>query len=151
MAVSSGELMTAQKEPNTSRRLLLDGIHHVKIPVSNLARSRAWYEQVFGFDIEVEFTDEDDGVVRGVAGTIPGLGGTRFALRENADTAQRLAGFDPIAFAVPDRAAIDQWVAHIEAEGIQHSPLSRATMGWIVSFRDPDGLELRLYSRSLDG
>jgi catechol 2,3-dioxygenase-like lactoylglutathione lyase family enzyme len=146
----SGDLMTAHKGPNTSPRLLLDGIHHLKMPVSNLARSRVWYERVFGFAIEVEFTDQDDGVVRGVAGTMPGLSGTRFALRENADTAERLAGFDPIAFAVRDRATIDQWVAHIEAEGIRHSTVSRATMGWIVSFCDPDGVELRLYSRSLD-
>jgi catechol 2,3-dioxygenase-like lactoylglutathione lyase family enzyme len=31
------------------------GIHHVKLPVSDLARSREWYERVLGFTVEREF------------------------------------------------------------------------------------------------
>jgi len=134
----------------TTSRPVLDGIHHVKIPVSDLARSRAWYERVLGFEVEAEFADDHDGVVRGVAGTAPGLGRTRLALRENAEAAAGFAGFDPIAFAVSGRAGIDHWIGQLDAEGVTHSPVSRATIGWILSFHDPDGVELRLYSRSLD-
>jgi catechol 2,3-dioxygenase-like lactoylglutathione lyase family enzyme len=47
------------------------GIHHVKLPVSDLARSREWYERVLAFTVEREFPD-DDGVVRGVGGRLPG-------------------------------------------------------------------------------
>lgn len=39
----------------------LQGMFAVKLPVSDLTRSRAWYEQVFGFVPEIEFPD-DDGV-----------------------------------------------------------------------------------------
>jgi catechol 2,3-dioxygenase-like lactoylglutathione lyase family enzyme len=46
------------------------GIHHLKLPVSDLARSREWYEPVLGYTVEREFPD-DDGVVRGVAGGCP--------------------------------------------------------------------------------
>ena len=42
------------------------GIHHVKIPVSDLTKSRAWYERVFGFRGMWEYT-ADEGTVRGVA------------------------------------------------------------------------------------
>ena len=35
--------------------------------------SREWYEKVFGLTLEFEFPD-DDGVVRGVAYSAPGLG-----------------------------------------------------------------------------
>lgn len=42
------------------------GVHHVKVPVVNLARSREWYERLFGVEALIEFPDED-GVVRGVA------------------------------------------------------------------------------------
>ena len=31
------------------------GIHHVKLPVSDLARSREWYERVLGLTVEREF------------------------------------------------------------------------------------------------
>ena len=45
----------------------LSDVHHLKIPVSDLTRSRQWYEQVLGLRVTTEFRD-DDGVVRGLAG-----------------------------------------------------------------------------------
>lgn len=60
----------------------LAGIHHVKIPVTELSRSLEWYGKVFGFRVAYEFP-EADGVVRGVAGVMPGLGETMVAFRVN--------------------------------------------------------------------
>jgi catechol 2,3-dioxygenase-like lactoylglutathione lyase family enzyme len=42
------------------------GLHHVKVPVSDLPRSRDWHERLLGVRLAVEFRD-DDGAVRGVA------------------------------------------------------------------------------------
>jgi catechol 2,3-dioxygenase-like lactoylglutathione lyase family enzyme len=53
----------------------LAGIFALKLPVRNLAASRCWYEAVFGLELEFEFPD-DDGVVRGVVYSVPGLGDT---------------------------------------------------------------------------
>jgi catechol 2,3-dioxygenase-like lactoylglutathione lyase family enzyme len=128
---------------------VLDGIHHVKIPVTDLVRSRAWYERVFGLEVRMEFQD-DDGVVRGVAGDAPGLGDTSLSLRQQPQAAAALAGFDPVSFGVADRAAIGEWMDRLDAVGVAHSQPIHARIGWIVSFHDPDGLELRLYSRTLD-
>jgi catechol 2,3-dioxygenase-like lactoylglutathione lyase family enzyme len=128
----------------------LVGIHHLKLPVSDLSRSLSWYQKVLGFTVDLEFPD-DDGVVRGVAGSIPGVDGTGFALRENPDAARGFTGFDPIAFAIADEAAAHSWVARLDELGIEHSPVIEATIGWIVSFHDPDGTELRLYSFARHG
>jgi catechol 2,3-dioxygenase-like lactoylglutathione lyase family enzyme len=49
------------------------GVHHIKLPVSDLARSREWYERVLGYTVEREFPD-GDGVVHGVGGRLPGAG-----------------------------------------------------------------------------
>lgn len=81
----------------------LAGVHHVKIPVTDLARSRDWYGRVFGFRVTWEFPDEE-GVARGVAGEVPGFGDTILALRENPQAARGSKGFDPVGFAVADRA-----------------------------------------------
>jgi catechol 2,3-dioxygenase-like lactoylglutathione lyase family enzyme len=124
----------------------LDGIHHVKFPVRDLARSRAWYEQVFGLEVSAEFADAADGVVRGVAGTVPGLERSGIALRENEAAAAGVSGYDPIAFGVADRAALESWIGHLDRLGVPHSPMIEASAGWIISFHDPDGTELRLYS-----
>jgi catechol 2,3-dioxygenase-like lactoylglutathione lyase family enzyme len=122
---------------------VLVGIHHVKFPVTDLARSRAWYEELFGLTPEMEFPD-DDGVVRGVA--YEPTAGVAIALRENPAAARGIAGFDPVSFAIADRAAADAWVARLDERGIEHSPVIDATVGWLVVFHDPDGTELHLYS-----
>lgn len=126
----------------------LDGVFGVKFPVRDLTASRAWYERLFELSPLFEFPDED-GVVRGVVYAAAGLGKTSFALRERADVAG-LSGFDPVNFGVQDKAAIDAWVEHLTMLGIEYQ-LVLATIGWLVIFHDPDGLEIHLYSREGHG
>ncbi|MFI5709310.1 VOC family protein [Kribbella sp. NPDC051620] len=126
----------------------LDGIFGVKLPVRDLAVSREWYEKVFELTLQFEFPDEE-GVVRGVAYEAAGLGNSGLALRERPDIAG-LSGFDPVLFGVKDKAAVDAWQEHLTALGIEHR-LIMATIGWLVVFHDPDGLEIHLYSRESHG
>ena len=123
----------------------LAGLHHVKLPVSDLRRSVEWYRRVLDLVVEYEFPDED-GVVRGVAGRVPGLGDCGFALRENPESARGFRGFDPLCFGIADQAAAQAWAAKLDDLGIEHSPVIEATIGWIVSCHDPDGTEIRFYS-----
>ena len=128
----------------------LVGVHHVKFPVSDLKVSTAWYERVLGFRVEIEFADQD-GTVRGVAGSAPGLGAVGLALRENPEVAKGISGYDPVSFGIADRAAAEAWVAWLDELGIDHSPVIDATIGWIVNFHDPDGTNIRLYSFAAHG
>ncbi|MFC1439847.1 VOC family protein [Streptacidiphilus sp. N1-10] len=128
----------------------LSGIHHVKIPVTDLTRSVDWYARVFGLDVTMEFPDAD-GVVRGVAGLVPGLGDVLLGLRVNREAAEGCKGFDPVSFAVDDRADIEAWAAHLDGLGVEHSPLIEASVGWLLVFDDPDGLQLHLYSWAAHG
>lgn len=129
---------------------VLTGIFAVKFPVTDLPRSRTWYADVFGVEWEYEFPD-DDGVVRGVAGPVPGLDGVGIALRENPAVARGIAGFDPVIFAVADRAAVEAWAHHLDGLGIAHSPVIEATIGYLLAFHDPDGTEIHLYSTQQHG
>jgi catechol 2,3-dioxygenase-like lactoylglutathione lyase family enzyme len=124
---------------------MLAGVHHVKFPVTDVERSRAWYEQVFGLQVDLEFPDES-GVVRGVGGRVPGLGDCGIALRENADAAGALKGFDPVSFGVRDRNAMQAWMEHLDDCGVPHSPLIEASVGYLLVFDDPDGTSIHLYS-----
>lgn len=128
----------------------LAGVHHVKIPVTDLARSRDWYGRVFGFRVTWEFPDEE-GVARGVAGEVPGFGDTILALRENPQAARGSKGFDPVGFAVADRADAQAWATHLDTLGIPHSPVIEASMGWLLVFNDPDGIEMHLYTWARHG
>jgi catechol 2,3-dioxygenase-like lactoylglutathione lyase family enzyme len=131
------------------------GIRHVKLPASDLTRSREWYQRVLGYTVEWEFPD-GDGVVRGVGGRLPGAG-VLVGLRQNAQAAAGNAGFDPVGFAIADRAAAEAWIAHFDALGVRHSGIRNATprdqpgrRGWAVDVYDPDGLTVRLYSTGHD-
>jgi catechol 2,3-dioxygenase-like lactoylglutathione lyase family enzyme len=126
----------------------LSGVFAVKFPVRDLAASRGWYERVFDLELLFDFPDED-GTVRGAAYTVPGLGDTGIALRERADVAG-MSGFDPVIFAVADKAAIDAWAAKLDGLDVPYE-VGLGTIGWVLVFHDPDGLEIHLYSREHHG
>jgi catechol 2,3-dioxygenase-like lactoylglutathione lyase family enzyme len=120
------------------------GVHHVKIPLSDLVRSRAWYERVFDLAVLMEFRDEHDGVVRGVS--YRSKGDLTLALREHAAAAKGIAGFDFFAIMLHGRSDIDAWAARLDALGVGHSELIDAPIGFIMTFDDPDGIQLRFYT-----
>ena len=122
------------------------GVFGVKLPVSDLARSRQWYERVFGFTVALEFPDHE-GVVRGVAGSLPGLGDTSISLRENRPVAAALAGYDILHLSVASRDELENWAAKLDRLTVEHSAIMDATSHWLLSVVDPDRLEVRLHSR----
>jgi len=122
----------------------LDGIHHVKLPVRDLSRSRAWYESRLGYQTATEFFE--DGALMGVALSHPN-GGPTLALRLNPELAARAAGFDYFAIGVPTKAALETLAERLTALGEQHAGVHFATVGWILPHsHDPDGHEIRFYT-----
>lgn len=127
----------------------LAGIHHVKFPVTDLPRSVEWYSRVFGLEVQLEFRDDDDGPVMGVV--FEPSAGVWVALRHNPEAARGIAGFDPVALGVADRAELESWAAHLDALGVEHSPIIEASIGWLLVFHDPDGIEHHLYTMAGHG
>jgi catechol-2,3-dioxygenase len=119
------------------------GIHHVKLPVSDVKVSGDWYRRVLGFSHEMDFVE--DGQVMGVSLQAPN-GRVRLALRQAPERVAALSGFDPIAWAVETRDDLEGWAAHLDREGVKHGPIIQATIGWIIPFADPDGREVKLYT-----
>lgn len=119
----------------------------VKLPVADLAVSLEFYRSVFGFAPWIEFPD-DAGVVRGVAGDLPGCDGG-LALRETPE-AHSQPGLE-LLLGVADRAAIEEWAAHLDGLGLAHSPVIDASVGWLLVFHDPDGHEIHLYTEARHG
>ncbi len=52
-----------------------------------------------------------------------------------------------VTYAVPTRADLRAWVDHLDALGVENSGALRGIIGWVLVFRDPDGLAVRLYTR----
>ena len=121
-------------------------VTHVAVTVSDLDRSVAWYEQLFGAKAVL---DEDTGPFRHV---VWALGGTLLGLHafpdlENSDAFnERRPGLDHIAFGCANRGELEQWAARLDELGIEHGPIKHAGYGSGVSFRDPDNIALEFFA-----
>jgi catechol 2,3-dioxygenase-like lactoylglutathione lyase family enzyme len=122
----------------------LAGIHHLKLPVTDLATSREWYRSRLGYQLQIEFVEE--GRLMGCALEHPN-GGPPLALRLDPVRARAAAGFDYFAIGVPDKEAIDQLADRLNALGERHAGVHWASIGWILpDLHDPDGHEVRFYT-----
>jgi catechol 2,3-dioxygenase-like lactoylglutathione lyase family enzyme len=122
----------------------LAGIHHVKLPVRDLARSREWYESRLGYRPAIEFVE--DGVLMGLVMMHPN-GGPDFAIRLDPERAAAAAGWDYFSIGVSSKEAMDALAARLTALGEHHAGVHFATIGWILpDLHDPDGHEVRFYT-----
>lgn len=127
------------------------GLHHLKLCVSDLERSARWYGAVLGAGRVSELDHRrPDGTLFSVVLDVPHLP-CRLELRLDPATARALDGNELLTLAVEDRAAVDEWIAHLDGLGVRHSPPVVAMVGWVLVVPDPDGLRLRLYTTEPHG
>lgn len=129
------------------------GFAHIRLTVTDLVRSRAFYDQLFGWDVAYEVpADADDatkqalgflfgGLIYAVPGGLVGLrpvapGGDAFD--------ENRVGLDHLALSVGSRADLDAAVEALEALGAPHEQVKDLGQVLILEFRDPDGIALEL-------
>ena len=123
----------------------LAGVHHLKLPVTDLARSREWYHSRLGYELRAEMIEQ--GQLMGIAMGHPN-GGPALALRLDPERARAAAGFDYFAIGAPDKAAIEDLAGRLTALGEEHAGVHWASIGWILPWlHDPDGHEVRFYTQ----
>jgi catechol 2,3-dioxygenase-like lactoylglutathione lyase family enzyme len=124
---------------------MMNGFHHVKLPVSEVAVSRDWYRRVLGFRVDMEFVE--DNVLMGIA-LIDSTGTVCLALRRDPDRVAAWSGFDPIAIAVTTRDQVQAWRQRLDDLDQPHGGVITGHNGGsvLVGLHDPDGIEIRLYA-----
>ncbi len=121
-------------------------ITHVALTVSNLERSRSWYQQLFGSDPVI---DEDTGpfhhVVWLMGGTLVGI--HHFPdLKSTEPFDERRPGLDHLAFGCANRSELEDWERRLNQLGITNGGIVDAPYGSGVSFRDPDNIALEFFA-----
>jgi glyoxylase I family protein len=131
------------------------GFAHVRLTVTDIARSKAFYDQVFGWPAAVDASDSVDepGVKQSpekfYGGTVYQTPqGTLFGLRPVGSSAfdPNDTGLDHVSFAVASRADLESAAAALDGAGItrgQIIDLTAAGMA-ILSFQDPDDINIEL-------
>ena len=121
----------------------LNGIHHLKVHVTDVRRSARWYERTLGYEPVMEFVEGSRLVGYGMSHS---NGGTLLTLRLDPEQAQKTAGWVYFEMGVPDTAALKDLAARLDGLGIGHGPVARTPIGWILpGVFDPDGHEMRFY------
>lgn len=122
----------------------LSQIKHVKLPVSDLRRSTAWYRSLFDLALVAEFVE--DGDVRGVQLEDRDAGfGIALRQADYCAGSPRLAGFDVFALLAPTDAMVDAVAQRCDRLGIAHAPVQRIP-GFVTGLEipDPDGTVVRI-------
>ncbi|MEB4212304.1 VOC family protein [Mycobacterium sp. 94-17] len=126
-------------------------IAHVRLTVTDIERSRQFYESVFGWPVLLEIPDNADESTRNQLGFLFGgvvydLGGTLLGLRPVA--ADRFdedrVGLDHIAFRLAGKDELDSAATHLDELGVAHEPIKDIGPSYILEFRDPDNIALEL-------
>lgn len=118
---------------------------HVAVTVTDLDRSREWYQSLFG---SAPVLDEDTGAFHHVVWL---MGGTLFGIHKHPSGGgqpfdERNPGLDHVAWGCANRAALEEWQKHLDSLGIAHGGIVDAPYGSGLSFRDPDNLPLEFFA-----
>lgn len=126
-------------------------IAHVRLTVTDIERSRQFYESVFGWPVLLEVPENADEATRNqlsflYGGVIYDLGGTLLALRPVATDRfhEDRAGLDHIAFRLGSKAELDSAATHLDELGVGHEAIKDIGPSYILEFRDPDNIALEL-------
>jgi catechol-2,3-dioxygenase len=121
----------------------LNGIHHLKVHVTDVYRSALWYQSRLGYRPAIEFVEGEAVVGYGLDHP---RGGTLLTLRLDPDQAAKTAGWVYFEMGVPDKAGLDELARHLDELGEGHGPVVQTPIGWLLpGLHDPDGHEMRFY------
>ncbi len=131
------------------------GYAHVRLTVTDIARSRAFYEQVFAFPVAMEIPPDANADTAASLGFLFGgviyqCGTGLLGLRPVAPDGDRFdedrVGLDHLSFAAADRAALETAAALLDSLAIDHSGVKDLGQFCLLEFRDPDGIALELFA-----
>ncbi|MGX7677753.1 VOC family protein [Jatrophihabitans sp. DSM 45814] len=131
---------------------MIADIHHIGLTVRDVELSAAWYVAVLGFFRDGEYASPD-GARRKIFLRHSGLR-ARLGLTEHRGASQEAfdetrVGLDHLAFAVADRAELDDWERRLAAAGVRYSPIAPANSipgAALLVLRDPDNIQLELFA-----
>jgi glyoxylase I family protein len=121
-------------------------VHHLRLTVADVARSRAFYTEVLGFQVVMEL---NPGVFLSNGAVGLGLGPSPDPARAPAGDRfdENRVGLDHLSFGVGGRAELEAAARALDARGVPRGEvkdLGPAFGLYVLAFRDPDNIQLEL-------
>jgi glyoxylase I family protein len=140
--------------------LPLGSVKYVRILVSDVERSKAFYTDVLGFQIDRDSIPprEREGGKTQLGGVIMSYDGMLFGLRPVPGGSIRRSALAPgeldrLAFNVASRADLERAQQMLDERGVEHGPIEEVPAFGVCYFAlfDPDGLAFELVAPLSDG
>jgi glyoxylase I family protein len=130
-------------------------IHHLRLTVTDLDRSRQFYTELLGFDVAVESPPADDPAATETfkilfGGVVMTRGNLIMGLRPMAASGDRFdpnrVGLDHLSFSVASREDLEHALRLFDERGIPRGQITTLPAFGIdvLPFEDPDGVQLEL-------
>ena len=123
-------------------------ISHVSFSARDADASAEWWSRVFGLT-EIDRTEGDGW--KGILLIHPATATIIEFQQHDANGGEPFdpvrTGFDHMGLKVDDRAALEEWQAHFEQSGVTHTPIVDREYGSVLTFKDPDGIQLEMFYR----
>jgi glyoxylase I family protein len=130
-------------------------IHHLRLTVTDLERSRQFYTGLLDFQVVVESPPPDDPAADEAfkilfGGIVMARGNLLMGLRPMAPHGDRFSpdrvGLDHLSFSVASRADLEQAVRLFDEHGVKRGEITSLPSFAIdvLPFEDPDGVQLEL-------
>lgn len=132
-------------------------LHHIALTVTDLDESVEWYQKVFGISFLSDIPHEG-GVGKLLADEQLQLVIVlhRHASNPGDHFEETRTGLDHVGFGLASREDLEQWQAHLEAQGVERadsadrpltqSPIADEWYGSVLVFRDPDNIQLEIFA-----
>lgn len=128
-----------------------NSVAHIRLTVTDIARSREFYESVFGWPVAMEVPADADDATRERMGFLYGgvvydIGTALVGLRPVADDRfdSDRVGLDHLCLRVSSKAELESAAAHLDDLGIARESIKDIGPAYILEFRDPDHIALEL-------
>ena len=128
-------------------KLNANGLSHLGIRVTNLARAKHFYVDTLGCQLVRE---TDEGILVNVSGMIVAL----YETDSNSSSYDRFnpfrVGLDHLALAIENPGILEDLKRDLDAAGVRNNGVEEdpVTHSKYISFYDPDGIAWELYSIS---
>ncbi len=131
----------------------ITGRLEVTLSVRDTQQSAAWYSALLGMHQTYDHTS-DDGLMRYICLREPESAFVLCLVGHAANAGDEFddhrTGLDHLEFIVDERKDLDEWAAHLDEMGVEHSGVKEFdyTANSMLTFRDPDNIQLEFFWRA---
>jgi catechol 2,3-dioxygenase-like lactoylglutathione lyase family enzyme len=121
----------------------LSGIHHVRLPVSDMDAAFAFFRDLLGYQDNFPFSGPDGLVGKAIRHP---AGGPNIVLWHDPDLAAAASAFPWFSIGMPDKDSIRELAAELDRRGIRHGGVQPAFVGVkLPHVQGPDGHLIGFY------